>query len=95
MTWEVHALKYAERNARTRADSFIFDDNHDARTRVLDRCVHTEDAMQPQERKMLAADMEVERAEVLLPGGVSSPARSPDRSPSPRSPRRSARPTPT
>jgi len=29
-TWEVHAVKYAERNARTRADSFIFDDNHDA-----------------------------------------------------------------
>jgi len=28
-TWHVHALKYADRNARTRADSFIFDDNHD------------------------------------------------------------------
>lgn len=28
--YEVYALKYAERNARTRADSFIFDDNHDA-----------------------------------------------------------------
>ncbi|MEM7469761.1 MAG: N-acyl homoserine lactonase family protein [Pseudomonadota bacterium] len=28
--WQVHALKYAERNARIRADSFIFDDNHDA-----------------------------------------------------------------
>lgn len=28
--WQVHALKYADRNARTRADSFIFDDNHDA-----------------------------------------------------------------
>lgn len=27
--WEVHAVKYADRNARTRADSFIFDDNHD------------------------------------------------------------------
>jgi len=26
--WEVHALKYAERNSRTRADSFIFDDDH-------------------------------------------------------------------
>lgn len=26
--WEVHALKYAERNDRTRADSFIFDDDH-------------------------------------------------------------------
>ncbi len=29
-TWEVHAIKYADRDARTRADSFIFDDNHDA-----------------------------------------------------------------
>ncbi len=29
-TWEVYAIKYAERNERTRADSFIFDDNHDA-----------------------------------------------------------------
>ncbi len=29
-TWEVYALKYADRNARTRADSFIVDDNHDA-----------------------------------------------------------------
>ena len=28
--WEVHAVKYADRTARTRADSFIFDDNHDA-----------------------------------------------------------------
>lgn len=28
--WEIHAVKYAERNARTRADSFIIDDNHDA-----------------------------------------------------------------
>lgn len=30
MTWQVHALKYADRNTRTRADSFLFDDNHDA-----------------------------------------------------------------
>lgn len=28
-TWDVHAIKYADRNERTRADSFIFDDNHD------------------------------------------------------------------
>ncbi|MEL7212339.1 MAG: N-acyl homoserine lactonase family protein [Pseudomonadota bacterium] len=28
--WRVHAVKYADRNARTRADSFVFDDNHDA-----------------------------------------------------------------
>ena len=28
--WEVHAVKYADRNGRTRADSFIFDDDHDA-----------------------------------------------------------------
>ena len=27
-TWEVYALKYAERNTRTRNDSFLFDDNH-------------------------------------------------------------------
>ncbi|NSX53643.1 N-acyl homoserine lactonase family protein [Parasulfitobacter algicola] len=27
--WEVHAIKYADRSARTRTDSFIFDDNHD------------------------------------------------------------------
>ncbi|MCY6381152.1 N-acyl homoserine lactonase family protein [Hoeflea prorocentri] len=26
--WQVFALKYAERNARTRANSFIFDDDH-------------------------------------------------------------------
>ncbi|MEM8750186.1 MAG: N-acyl homoserine lactonase family protein [Pseudomonadota bacterium] len=26
--WEVYALKYAERNERTRADSFMFDDDH-------------------------------------------------------------------
>ncbi|GLQ36025.1 MBL fold hydrolase [Amylibacter marinus] len=30
MSWKIHALKYAGRNARTRADSFIIDDNHDA-----------------------------------------------------------------
>ena len=28
--WEVYAVKYADRNARTRADSFILDDAHDA-----------------------------------------------------------------
>jgi glyoxylase-like metal-dependent hydrolase (beta-lactamase superfamily II) len=28
--WQVHAIKYADRDARTRRDSFIFDDNHDA-----------------------------------------------------------------
>lgn len=28
--WEVHAIKYADRNNRTRADSFIFDENHDS-----------------------------------------------------------------
>lgn len=28
--WEVYALKYAERNNRSRADSFIFDDDHAA-----------------------------------------------------------------
>ncbi len=28
--WEVYAIKYADRNTRTRVDSFIFDDNHDA-----------------------------------------------------------------
>jgi len=28
--WQVHALKYAERDARTRADSFMFDDDHAA-----------------------------------------------------------------
>ena len=28
--WEVHALKYAERNTRTRADSFLFDAAHDS-----------------------------------------------------------------
>lgn len=26
--WQIYALKYAERNARTRADSFIMDDDH-------------------------------------------------------------------
>jgi len=29
-TYEVYAIKYAERSARTRRDSFIFDDTHDA-----------------------------------------------------------------
>lgn len=28
--WEIYAVKYAERNARTRADSFIDDPHHDA-----------------------------------------------------------------
>ncbi|MEP1934404.1 MAG: N-acyl homoserine lactonase family protein [Roseibium sp.] len=27
--WEVFAVKYADRNERTRKDSFLFDDNHD------------------------------------------------------------------
>jgi glyoxylase-like metal-dependent hydrolase (beta-lactamase superfamily II) len=28
--WEVHAIRYAERGGRTRADSFVFDDDHAA-----------------------------------------------------------------
>lgn len=28
--WQIHAIKYADRNRRTRKDSFLFDDNHDA-----------------------------------------------------------------
>lgn len=28
--WTVYAVKYADRNTRTRRDSFLFDDNHDA-----------------------------------------------------------------
>ena len=28
--WQVRALKYADRNARTRADSFVLDDDHDS-----------------------------------------------------------------
>lgn len=28
--WQVFSVKYADRNTRTRGDSFIFDDNHDA-----------------------------------------------------------------
>ena len=28
--WQVYSVKYADRNARVRGDSFIFDDNHDA-----------------------------------------------------------------
>ena len=28
-TWEIYAIKYGDRDGRTRADSFIFDDNHD------------------------------------------------------------------
>jgi len=28
--WDIYALKYAERNARTRSDSFLMDPNHDA-----------------------------------------------------------------
>jgi glyoxylase-like metal-dependent hydrolase (beta-lactamase superfamily II) len=27
--WDVHAVKYADRNARVRGDSFLFDDRHD------------------------------------------------------------------
>jgi glyoxylase-like metal-dependent hydrolase (beta-lactamase superfamily II) len=27
--WDVHAVKYADRNARRRGDSFLFDDRHD------------------------------------------------------------------
>lgn len=27
--WQVHAIKYADRNSRTRADSFLLADNHD------------------------------------------------------------------
>ena len=28
--WEIYAIKYGDRDGRTRADSFIFDNNHDA-----------------------------------------------------------------
>ncbi|MGB0439523.1 MAG: N-acyl homoserine lactonase family protein [Paracoccaceae bacterium] len=36
--WQVYAIKYAERNTRTRADSFLFDD-HPAAAHGMDYCV--------------------------------------------------------
>ncbi len=75
-TWQIHAVKYADRNARTRRDSFIFDDNHDAphamdyfiwvlrrgdRTIVVDTGYDSQEAIQ-RDRPIL-----MEPAEALAP----------------------------
>ncbi len=78
--WEVYAIKYAERgNPRTRADSFIFDDNHDQPhtidyfmwlLRSGDRTILVDSGYDNEEAAARARPIRVDPVEALKPFGV-------------------------
>ncbi len=80
MIWEVHAVKYADRNARTRADSFIFDDNHDAPhamdyymwvLRSGDRTILVDSGYDGPEAAARGRPIRMEPGEALAPLGIT------------------------
>ena len=81
MSWEVYAAKYADRNARTRADSFIFDDNHDAPhamdyfiwvLRQGDRVILVDTGYDAEEAKRRNRPIRSDPREALTPLGISA-----------------------
>ena len=81
--WEVHAVKYADRNARTRADSFIFDDNHDAPhamdyfmwvLRRGDEVILVDTGYDTAEAQARARPIRIHPAEALAPLGLAPEA---------------------
>ncbi|MEM9910527.1 MAG: N-acyl homoserine lactonase family protein [Pseudomonadota bacterium] len=79
--WDVYAVKYADRNARTRADSFVFDENHDA-PHAMDYFVwvlRREDALilvdtgyEAEEAKVRGRPILMDPREALLPLGIDA-----------------------
>lgn len=78
--WEVYAIKYAERNARTRADSFVIDDNHDAPhamdyfiwlLRRGDEVILVDTGYDAQEAKARGRPIALDPREALKPLGIS------------------------
>lgn len=81
--WEVHAVKYADRNARTRADSFVFDDNHDAPhamdyflwvLRCGDQLILVDTGYDAQEAKARGRPILMDPRKALLPLGIDAMA---------------------
>lgn len=78
--WEVFAVKYADRNARSRGDSFIFDDNHDAPhpmdyfmwlLRRGDEVILVDTGYDAQEAQNRDRPIRLDPVEALAPLGVS------------------------
>ncbi|MEM9351202.1 MAG: N-acyl homoserine lactonase family protein [Pseudomonadota bacterium] len=83
MSWRVHAVKYADRNARTRADSFLFDDNHDqphAMDYFLwvlekdDRLILVDTGYDTEEANRRSRPIAIDPREALKPLGISAEA---------------------
>ena len=79
-TWQVHAIKYADRNARTRADSFLFDDNHGAPhamdyfmwlLRDGDRVILVDTGYDHAEAKRRGRPIRLDPGEALAPFGLT------------------------
>ena len=77
--WEVHAIKYADRNERTRADSFIFYDNHDAPhamdyfmwlLRAGNRSILVDTGYDHAEAKLRGRPIRLDPGEALAPFGL-------------------------
>lgn len=78
--WEVYAVKYADRNARTRADSFIFDDNHDAPhamdyfiwvLRRGEEVILVDTGYDAQEAEARGRPIRIDPVEALVPFGIA------------------------
>ncbi|MCK7615134.1 N-acyl homoserine lactonase family protein [Roseibium sediminicola] len=78
--WEVFAVKYADRNARTRKDSFLFDDNHDQPhdmdyflwvLRQRDEIVLVDTGYDMEEGERRGRPVRLNPAEALAPLGLS------------------------
>ncbi len=78
--WDVFSIKYADRNARLRADSFIFDDNHDAPhamdyfmwlLRRGDEVILVDTGYDQKEARARGRPIRLDPAEALAPFGIS------------------------
>ncbi len=66
-TWQIHAIKYGDRAGRTRADSFIFDDNHDA-PHAIDYYMWLIRGTGPQEGRVILVDTGYDNGEATARG---------------------------
>lgn len=79
--WQVHSVTYAERNARTRSDSFLFDDNHDA-PHAMDysfwvlrngaQVILVDTGYDVQEAKLRGRPIQMDPREALKPLGIKA-----------------------
>jgi glyoxylase-like metal-dependent hydrolase (beta-lactamase superfamily II) len=81
--WQVHAVKYADRNARVRGDSFLFDDKHDVEhpmdyfiwvLRQGDKVILVDTGYDSAEAAARGRPIQLDPRTALAPLGISSEA---------------------